>query len=234
MGVLSYITTNNLSLLSSMLLVVFTGVLAYYTYYLYLETKRSRRHQVMLNQPELSVIFEPSKKYINFIYIKIKNIGGSPLYNLELEKVENDFICFNGKKISELSYLKKTNYLRPNQEIEQFFISFTDDQNKPKEMEFSLLFRYKGNNGKLYKKKFDFDFNQFYDMSQLGEDPIYQIAKNIEKIERNFSHFATGFKKLQVITQTKLEKTKEEKEQLKKVKSKINLVNKAKKNDKSN
>ncbi|MBI2665410.1 hypothetical protein HYX12_02195 [Candidatus Woesearchaeota archaeon] len=181
----------------------------------------------MLNQPELSVIFEPSRKYVSFIFIKIMNIGGSPLYDLELERVENDFVCYNGKKISELSYLKKINYLRPKQEIEQFFISFLED--RPKEMGFSLSFKYKDKKNKLYRKKFYFDFTQFFDMSQLGEEPLHQIAKNIEKIEKNISHFATGFSKLQVITQTKEDRINENSGNVEKIKSRISLMNKAKK-----
>lgn len=203
---------------------IFTGVLAYYTYYLYQETRKNRKYQIQLNQPELSVIFEPSEKYINWINIKIKNIGRSPLYDLELEKVDNDLACFNGKKISELKYLQKINYLRPNHEIEQFFISLVDGKNKPEDIQFTLYFNYKNRNKGLFRKKFDIDFTQFHDMSQLGDEPLNKMAKELEKIEKNIGHLATGFKKLQVITQTKEEKRKEDKEFIKKVKAKAKQV----------
>ncbi len=218
------LTSNNIQLVSSIFLMIFTGVLAYYTYYLYQETKKNRKYQIQLNQPELSVIFEPSKRYISWINIKIKNIGRNPLYNLELEKVENDFICFNDKKISELKYLQKINYLRPNQEIEQFFLSFVDGKNKPENIQFSLHFKYKNRNKRIFRKQFDFDFGQFNDMSQLGEEPFNKMAKELEKIEKNIGHFASGFKKLQVITQTKKEKRNEDIERIKKVKTGIQNV----------
>lgn len=229
-----YLTPSNIQIVSSIFLMIFTGVLACYTYYLYQETKRNREYQIQLNQPELSVIFEPSKKYINWINIKIKNIGRSPLYDLELEKVNNDFVCFNGKKLSELKYLQKINYLRPDQEIEQFFISLADGKNKPEKIQFSLFFKYKSKNKNknknkninFFRKRFDFDFTQFYDMSQLGEEPLNQIAKDLENIGKNIGYLASGFKKLQVITQTKKEKRKEEKEYIKKIKTRIKKTKK--------
>ncbi len=216
-----YLTPSNSQIVSSIFLMIFTGVLAYYTYYLYQETKKNREYQIQLNQPELSVIFEPSKEYINWINIKIKNIGRSPLYDLELEKVNNDFVCFNGKKVSKLKYLQKINYLRPDQEIKQFFISLADGKNKPEKMQFSLFFKYKNRKDRIFRKGFDFDFTQFYDMSQLGEEPLNKIAKDLGNIEKNIGHLASGFKKLQVITQTKKERRKEEKEYIKKIKTKI-------------
>mgnify|MGYP006995563805 CR=1 FL=1 len=213
---IQYLTSSNTQIISNIFLMLFTGVLAYYTYYLYQETKKNRLYQIQLNQPELSIIFEPSKKYINFLFIKIKNIGRSPLYNLELEKIDNDFVCSNGKKVSELKYLQKINYLRPNQEIEQFFITFLDEKNKPEEMQFSLFFKYKNKNNKLFKKRFDFDFTQFQDMSQLGDEPLNKISEDLEKIGKDIGHLATGFKKLQVITETKKENMKEKQKYFKK------------------
>jgi len=202
--------------ISTVLLAVFTLVLAVFTYYLWSEAKKTREHNIELNKPELSVIFQPSKKYINFINISIKNIGKSPIHNLKLKKVENDFeIPHLGKKlkISELKYLNKINYLRPSQEVEQFFISFHQTKKKPEEMKFSLFFEYadKPRKGNVYKKGFDFDFSQFLDMSQLGDEPIYKISKSLESMEKDLGHLASGFKKLNVITQTKKEKQDEDK-----------------------
>ena len=221
-----YMSPSNIQLLSNILLMIFTGVLAYYSYYLHSETRKNRKFQIQLHQPELSVIFEPSRKYINWINIKIKNIGGSPLYNLELEKVDKNFTCFNGKKVSELKYLQKYNYLRPGQEIEQLFITLADGKNKAEDIQFSMYFKYSNENKKTFKKKFDYDFIQFYDMSQVGEDPLNKIANNIEKIQKNIGHLATGFSKLQVITQTKKEKSKETQDFIKQVQARAKKVKK--------
>ena len=162
-----------------------------------------------MNKSELSIIFKPSKEYINFINISIKNIGKSPIYNLKLKKVEPDYELLHFGKISKLKYLNKINYLRPSQEIEQFFISFLQTENKPKDMKFSLLFEYtdKLNKGNIYKKVFYFDFSQFLDMGQLGDEPIYKISKSLEKMEKNLGCLVS--KKLNVITQTKKEEQDE-------------------------
>ncbi len=201
--------------ISTVFLAIFTLVLAIFTFFLWSEAKKTREYNIELNKPQLSVIFQPSKKYINFINIGIKNIGKSPIYNLKLKKVKNDFkIPHLGKKlkISELKYLKNINYLRPSQEIEQFFISFHQTEKKPESMKFSLFFEYtdRPRKGKVYKKGFDFDFSQFLDMSQLGDEPIHKISKSLESIGKDIGHLASGFKRLKVITQTKKEKLAEE------------------------
>jgi len=215
-------------IISNICLVVFTFVLAVFTYFLYSEAKKTREYQIELNKPELSVVFEPSKRYIQWINIHIKNIGKSPIYNLELEKVEGDIACFNGKKISELEYLKKINYLQPEQEIVQFFFNFVSNKTKPEEIKFKLFFKYSDEKRYVYRKKFAIDFSQFMNMSQLGEEPLFKISKNIEEIKENIRHLSTGFSKLQVITQTKKEKREDEKENFKKIKRRIEVAKKQK------
>ncbi|MFW5846998.1 MAG: hypothetical protein ACOCUU_02440 [Nanoarchaeota archaeon] len=196
--------------ISTTFLAIFTLVLAIFTYYLYSEARKTREYHMVLNRPELSVTFQPSKKFIQRINIHIKNIGRSPIYNLELEKVEGDVTSFDGKEISELEYLKKINYLGPNQEIVQHFFNFIGSKLKPEEIKFDLFFKYENEKRNIYRKKFPIDFGQFRGMSQLGEEPLYKISKNIEKIKNDIHHLSTGFKKLQVITQTKKEKQAEE------------------------
>ncbi len=198
-------------IIANICLAIFTLVLAIFTYYLYSEARKTREYQIELNKPELSVTFDPSKRYIQWINIHIKNIGKSPIYNLELEKVERDVVCFNNKKISELEYLKKINYLRPEQEIIQFFYNFVGGSIKPEEINFDLFFKYEDEKKNIYRKKFSIDFGQFMDMSQLGEEPLYKISENIEKIKTEIHHLSSGFHKLNVITQTKKEKQMEEK-----------------------
>jgi hypothetical protein len=198
--------------ISTIFLAVFTFVLAFFTFYLWQEAKKSRKYQIELNRPELSVVFEPSKKYINFLYINIKNIGRSPIYNLKLNKVEGDFnIPDRAKKLSELSYIKNIKYLRPNQEINQFFMSLHSLKEKIENLKFSMYFEYEDYRKKKYYKRFIFDFSELLDMSQLGDEPIYKIADSLEKIKQDIGHISSGFHKLQVITQTKKEKQEEDK-----------------------
>ncbi len=221
--------------ISTIFLALFTLVLTVFTYFLYSEAKKSRTYQVDLNRPELSVSFEPSSKYIEWIDIHIKNIGKSPIYDLELEEVKGeDLICFNGKKVSDLEFLKKINYLRPEQEIVQFFYNFVNSQKKPDEIQFELYFRYYDKDKNVYKRKFVINFNQFMDMSQIGEEPLYQISKNIKEIRDEVHYLSSGFHKLNVITQTKKEKQSEEKENLKKIQRRQKLAEQQKKNENKN
>jgi len=217
-------TSDIILAISTALLAIFTLVLAIFTYLLYSEAKKTRDYQKELNRPELSVSFEPSQKYIQWINIHLKNIGKSPIYDLELERVEGrDLVCFNGKKISELEYLKKNNYIRPEQDIIQFFYNFVNSEKKPEEIQFDLNFKYYDRDKNVYRKKFVFDFKQFMDMSQLGEEPLYQISKNIEEIRKEIHNVSSG-QKLYVVTQTKKEKQTEERENIKKIERRMKLA----------
>jgi cbb3-type cytochrome oxidase subunit 3 len=53
----AYLTSSNIQLVANIFLMIFTGVLAYYTYYLYQETKKNRVYQIQLNNENTSSLY---------------------------------------------------------------------------------------------------------------------------------------------------------------------------------
>lgn len=59
--------------------------------------------------------------------------------------------------------------------------------------------------GKSYSDTYFIDFSQQSGTSQLGEPPLYNIAKNVEQIQKDINNLLTGYKKLNAIVYTKRE-----------------------------
>jgi len=87
--------------------------------------------------------------------------------------------------------------------------NFEEKTKKP----FEIRVTYQNSIGKTYKDVYMIDFSQLIGLSQLGEPPLYKIAKNVEKIKEDIHHLSTGFHKIKVIRYTK-EDVEEETKQL--------------------
>ena len=56
------------------------------------------------------------------------------------------------------------------------------------------------------------DFSQLIGLSQLGEPPLYKIAKNVEEIKKDIHHLSTGLIKV-IETKQLLEQSKQPKKE---------------------
>lgn len=70
--------------------------------------------------------------------------------------------------------------------------------------------------GKKYEDVYMIDFSQLIGLSQF-EPPLYTIAKNIEKIQKDINYLSTGFHKMKVIRYTKEDVEEERKQQLERI-----------------
>lgn len=180
---------NSIDTLLSFALVITTIALAYLTWILSREAKKARKLQEEIYNPKLSVVIKPSKIWINFIFIHIENIGGSPLYDLKLDKVENDFDVNDKQQIKDLGYLKNIKYLKPKQKIEQFLLSAIERKDCLN-TQFTLIFSYKNEKEHPFLNTFDFDLSCFKDMKQLGNEPLNEITKELKSIKKELAKIA--------------------------------------------
>jgi hypothetical protein len=158
-------------------------------------------------EPDISVIVQPRKEFINFIDLIIENIGNGPAYNISFE-VSKDFIIPSDEKLSELPIMKKIEYMTPSQKIQFFLASMIDDKDNPKK--FTITANYENKNGKEYTSEYIVDFNKFKGLTQLGKPDSYKIANNIEKIRKDFHNLYTGFKRLKIETYNKEDRKEEQ------------------------
>ena len=68
---------------------------------------------------------------------------------------------------------------------------------------YKIKVTYESNIHEPYSNTYLIDFSQQNGLTQLGEPPIYTIAKNIEQIQKDINQISTGFTKLKIIRYTK-------------------------------
>jgi hypothetical protein len=194
----------------SALVAIATIVYAILTWRLVSETRKMRESQT---EPKLSVTIQPREEWINLIDMVIKNIGLGPAYNIKF-KVKPDFEYKKGKFLSDLGFMKNgLRYLAPNQKIQFFLTSMIDNFEEKVKNSFEIKIIYQNSIAKKYEDVYVIDFSHLIGLSQLGEPPLYKLAKNIEKIQKDIHHLSTGFHKMKVIRYTK-EDIEEETKQL--------------------
>ncbi len=181
-----------LMLLFTAIVAFSTAVYAYLTWKLVGETKEMRKAQT---EPNISITVEPREEWINFMDIKIMNIGSGPAYDVKF-KIEPDFEFSKGHFLSQKKVMKEINYLAPNQKIQFFLTSLAENFHEKMKKPFKISAEYKNKSDDSFNEDFIIDFAQFEGMSQLGEPPLHKIAKNIEDIKSDIHHISTGFNRI--------------------------------------
>ena len=173
------------------------------------ETKKMREAQT---EPKVSVTIQPREEWINLIDMVIQNIGLGPAYNIKFE-INPDFEYMKGKFLSELGFMKNgLKYLAPNQKLQFFLTSMIENFEEKTKKSFEIKVTYQNSIGKTYKDVYMIDFSQLIGLSQLGEPPLYKIAKNVEEIKKDIHHLSTGLIKV-IETKQLLEQSKQPKKE---------------------
>jgi len=207
---LDFVNANQgaISLIFTVFIAASTFVYAILTLRLVSETIHMRKIQT---EPKLSIIISPSDEWINFINLKIQNIGAGPAYNIKFQ-ANPDFECLHDVYLSNV--LRPINYLEPKEERKTFLTSLVEDFEKKISTTYEITASYSNKEGVNYKDRFIIDFSEFKGTHQLGEPPIYKIAKNLEKIESHFSSLSSGSKRIEVNAHTPEDVEREHKEEI--------------------
>ena len=142
----------------------------------------------------------PFEQAINIVRLHIKNIGLGPA-----EEVKFIPSVISGGETAEklLEEFTETNffrtglkYLGPGQELYSHYNQMT--QNHDQKIQSVLLFEieYKSVTGGKYKEKTIIDMSEMKGSYQLGKPNLYAIAQSIVKIQKDFGHIVSGFKRI--------------------------------------
>jgi len=194
----------------SAVVAIATIVYAILTWRLVSETRKMREAQT---EPKISVTIQPREEWISLIDMVIQNIGLGPAYNIKFE-IKPDFEYAKGNFLSELGLIKSgLRYLAPNQKLQFFLTSMIENFEEKTKKPFKVKVTYQNSMGKKYEDAYVIDFSQLIGLRRLGRPPLYEIAKNIEKIKEDLHLLSIGFRRMKVIRYTK-EDIEEEQEQL--------------------
>lgn len=217
-----------LSIVFSSIVALATGVYAVLTKRLVDETIKMRRVET---EPKISITSEHRKEWIGFQDLVVKNIGNGPAYDIILEVSEEFHLPGNkNKKLSETTLFEEGIYhLAPSHEIRFFLNTIRDDIENPES--FKITVRYSSEESKKqqrdeYKDTYIIDLSLYEGLSKIGQDDLYKIADNLEKIRKELRK-VTGStsRRLDVDLYTSRDRQKEaqrKKKQLKKLKKRSN------------
>lgn len=213
-GTLEFLNRNSgaFSVIFAAVVAISTVVYAILTRRLVYETREMREAQT---EPNISVVVRPREEWINFMDMIIQNLGYGPAYNISFD-VSPDFECRKGEYLSQLGFMKSgLKYLAPNQKMQFFLTSMVEDSEQKAKKSFEIRVEYQNRVGKAYAERFMIDFSEYIGLLQLGEPPMYKIAKNIDRIWKDIHNLSTGFNRIKAIVYTKNEVEEERIEYLK-------------------
>lgn len=157
-------------------------------------------------KPSVSLFLKSSPEGFNFIDIHVSNNGPGTAQNVEFKFINRskDTVEVYEHLLNDLNRLaileKGISSLSANEQRSSYLFSFIDFHNKFKEKALECVIEveitFEDIEGSKYLSKSFFNFNEYKGISSLGGDPLREIASNIEKIQKDIGHFATGFRKI--------------------------------------
>ena len=175
---------------SSVIIAISTIFYVLLTYFLVKETVLLRREN---SRPIVTIDISPSERWINFLDLEVKNIGRGIAYDVKfeiLDKNNNPIV----KRLNELEFIKnKINYLSPERTIKTFLTSLSSDFDS-KIKPFTIKIKYSNSTKRNFEEEFDINIAMLKGTSQMGENPLYKIANNLDDIKREISNIERKIK----------------------------------------
>lgn len=207
---------------SEILIIVFTGVVAgstvayaLLTWRLVSETRRMRESQT---EPRVSMRIEFNEGIGHGgMELVIRNEGQGPAQNIKFA-FEGDptyFIEYGQQEpVDQIPVIKNgLRYLGPRQSFRLILgWIFGEAFNRATQMPWTFHVDYESLVGRPRTDTYILDFSQFSDLIVGNRPPLVEIEKHLHSIQKDVRHMTTGFRKIQVITQTKAELRKEQEE----------------------
>ena len=179
-------------------------------------------------EPKVVAYLTMHPLYFLFINFVLANVGRGPARNVsfKFDADEEDFdnhnvALRNSANRNAISFL-------PQGESICLFFGDRDLFKEPRLFPFEVIIDYDDMNGKHRREICQLDVAQFEGHSRIGTPPEKEIADALKKIQRNFSHFASGFERLKVETITTKEVCQERAEVLRRKREQAEVAENAK------
>jgi len=213
---IAFLNSNSgaLTVLFTAVVAISTVAYAILTWSLVSETKRMREVQT---EPKIEITIKPLDFNINIVRLHIRNIGLGPARNVKFtssvasggEGAENLI-----KEFNKANFLKAgLKYFGPGREFDSGYTQITKDFDAKIASVITYDIEYESVTGKRYSDQITIDVAELKGMNQLGTPNLYAIAQSINKIQKEFSHVVSGFKKIHADVYTAEDRNREETEQ---------------------
>lgn len=210
---LDYLNKNSgaLTVLFTAVVTISTVAYAVLTWILVSETKRMRQVQT---EPRIEITIRSFDFAIHIVRLRIRNIGLGPAINVKF----TPRVLSGGEAAQALlDELTKSNFFKvglkyfgPGQERFSHYTPMTDGYDGKIESVLSIDFEYESTTGIKYTEQATIDMSELKGEYQLGTPNLYSIAKSLEKLQEEFSHITSGFKKISTNIYTSEDREKEQ------------------------
>ena len=188
---------SNSGAVNAVLVAILVGITAVYAYLTHRQVLESKKLREMTIRPVLVVTAEIDETDINFINLRVENIGGGAARNIRL-RTSREFMRWNNRSLNELGLFKHgIPLLSPGRNIETLLSSATGTGLQQEPLEVTA--EYEDATGRKIEETFLVDFAAFENLSRVGEAPLHTIAKSIEKLQKSIGNLSSGTKKLSVL-----------------------------------
>ena len=191
--------------LSTLGLLIATGVLAWVTYELKVEAKRTREAQ---SEPDVWVTIEQSR-YFQFFELVIENIGGGVARDVQIASTPS-LKPRAGERPIDYSSLYSIKVLKPGSAIRTLVGRF--DEIETKKTKWTVSFR--ANDNRNFSNEYEIDLTIFDPITRLGDDPANEVADSMKKIADHLKNIASGWSKIKADVYTSADR-KADREEMK-------------------
>lgn len=195
-----------ISAIATVAISILTFILARETWHLRLaqieQVNEIRKESI---RPNICIEIIPSKEGINFMSVKVSNKGKGIAKNItfgfvdsanKTEVIDNDVI----KQFTKLTAFRNgLNTLGLEQEFSSYLLNFRDYGEDIYNISFCLVVSFQDVQGNEYNNEYVFDFSEYQGMSTIGTDPMYKIAREVEKIQKFYTSLSSN-KRLNINT----------------------------------
>ncbi|MFS1947085.1 hypothetical protein BCU64_007240 [Vibrio lentus] len=203
------------SAIATVAISVLTFILARETWHLRLaqidQVNEIKRESI---RPNICVEITPSKESINFMSVKISNKGKGIAKDVTfkfVDTLDRHVVVDNNvvKRFTRLTAFKNgLNTLGLEQTFSSYLLNFHDFGDEIYKINFCLVINFRDVLGNEYSNEYVLDFSEYEGISTIGTDPMYKIAREIEKIQRFYTNLSSN-KRLNVNTFTEEDRAQE-------------------------
>ena len=197
MEVINWLNTND-GFIIGIVTFLLTGITAYYAYL-------TRQLLKANDSPEIAISLRPHEISVNLVMLCIENVGTGAAHDVKFttnpSSIPNLDIPFE-----KIGFLRSgIHYFEPGRRIEQFLVSVIGKFDELKQTQLEVTVTYKDSTNHTHEQIFHLDFSEGVGFSQIGSPPLYDIAKTIKKIQKDFHRIATGSQKPIILTEALFE-----------------------------
>lgn len=187
MEVIDWLNTNDGAIIGIVTFLL-TGITAYYAYL-------TRRLLKANDTPEIAISLRPHEISVNLVMLCVENVGTGAAHDVKFT-TDPPSLPILDIPFEKIGFLKSgIRYFESGRKIDQFLVSVIGKFDELKQTQLKVTVKYKDSTNHKREQIFYLDFSEGVGFSQIGSPPLYDIAKTIKKIQKDFHDVATSFHK---------------------------------------